>query len=420
MAIRQHIWLYPALYSIGAVFIAAGIIYFDTGHVGVMKELFPSLLLTQTDLAKTILSSIATSLITMTTFTFSSTLVVLTMFSSQFSPRTVENFLSDDKTMKTLGMFLSGFVYAMITLLFMRSSLEDNMVISASVGIVYAIACLVSFIQYINHVGSYIQTENLIYRLYHVAENRIEDYKCFLDQGHIESSQALVDTIEGDFYITSREKGYIQLIDHEVLLEIAKANHLMIESLVKNGDFIDDNTRVFHIQFKAGLNQESLDNLVSQILKVLTVGYRKDDMGDVSFAIHKINEIALRAISPGINDPSTAIHCIKMIGLLLSEIAGIDNGRLRLGDKDGTVIMQMVTFEEELNAQFFEIIHYGRSDISVLSALLEALIMISQKATNTHQITILNFANELVDQMDESINRGSGRDRIQSLLEKLK
>lgn len=182
---RKSIWIYPAIISTLSFFAAIGMGFLDSGVFIKLYEFAPSILLTSVDLSKNILGVIAGSLITMTTFTFSTTMVVLTTYSSQFSPRTVENFLSDDKTMKALGVFMGGFVYSIMTLLFMRRSLGEQLVVSSSLAILYAIVCLIEFIRYIQHVGSYIQTTNLINRLYDEANKTIEDYKDLISQANI-------------------------------------------------------------------------------------------------------------------------------------------------------------------------------------------------------------------------------------------
>ena len=174
---RKSIWIYPAIISTLSFFAAIGMGFLDSGVFIKLYEFAPSILLTSVDLSKNILGVIAGSLITMTTFTFSTTMIVLTTYSSQYSPRTMENFLSDDRTMKSLGVFMGGFLYSIMTLLFMRRSLGEQLVIASSLAILYAIVCLVEFIRYIQHFASYIQTTNLISRLKDEAEKTIEDYK---------------------------------------------------------------------------------------------------------------------------------------------------------------------------------------------------------------------------------------------------
>ncbi|OHX51521.1 hypothetical protein BB776_03050 [Planococcus salinarum] len=118
--IKEKLWVTPAAYSILAVALSIIFFYIDLHWIDAMSEYIPSILLTNVDLAKTIMGSLSGALLTMTTFTFSTILVVLTMYSSQFSPRTLKNFVHDRLTWRVLGIFLGGFIYNTLSLLFMR------------------------------------------------------------------------------------------------------------------------------------------------------------------------------------------------------------------------------------------------------------------------------------------------------------
>src|SRR5574342_638842 len=140
LRIRESIWLLPGIYSIFAFLLALLVIYID--HNELAEGIVPSFLMTSIDLAQTILGSISAALLTMTTITFSTIMVVLTTYSSQFSPRTLNNFVEDPVTMRVLGIFMGGFVYSTLSLLFMSESWYENNVISATVGVLLAFICL--------------------------------------------------------------------------------------------------------------------------------------------------------------------------------------------------------------------------------------------------------------------------------------
>ena len=104
--IKEKLWVTPAVYSIFAVALSIIFFYIDLYLIESLSEYIPSILLTNVDLAKTIMGNLSGALLTMTTFTFSTILVVLTMYSSQFSPRTLKNFVHDRLTWRVLGVFL--------------------------------------------------------------------------------------------------------------------------------------------------------------------------------------------------------------------------------------------------------------------------------------------------------------------------
>ena len=143
--IKTSIWLYPALYSVGSMLLAIGIAAVDQRFTGVSVYRALHVFATTTELAQAVLGIIAAAFITIATFTFSTAMVMLTMYSSQFTPRVVENFLNNQMTMKSFGVFLSGFIYAITSLLLIKESGESRLVIAASVGVLYIIVGLIYF-----------------------------------------------------------------------------------------------------------------------------------------------------------------------------------------------------------------------------------------------------------------------------------
>ncbi|MZQ98115.1 MAG: DUF2254 domain-containing protein [Acidaminobacter sp.] len=438
LMIRKRVWFYPALISGLSFILAFGVGWFDLSQVLSSGDGFPTLFLTSVDLAKTILSVIAGSLMTMTTFTFSTTMVVLTTYASQFSPRTVENFLSDDDTMKVLGVFMGGFVYAIITLMFMRNSLGDHLVVSATIGIAFALVCLVQFMVYIQHVGSYIQTHNLIQRIFDEAEENIEAYHGL--QKRCERLERL-ETGDQAFVVRlkSRRYGYIQRIEHEKLAALARSLGCRVVVEKINGQFVTDETPLVVLYFDREMTAEAGE--MEKALDYIAIGSEKLEYQNFNFSIQKIVEIALRAISPGINDPNTARHCLKMLGVLVSRLASLEGGYFvysvgasstektqepeernesggRSGSEEagvpkGDAVFEAVDFKQELYAGFYQIVHYGRSDVSVMLSLLKALRFVMEKASMENRRAVLSFLEVLWSKLDPALLEGYDRDLLE-------
>jgi Predicted membrane protein len=170
--IRTSIWLYPTIYSLFAFVLSISITIIDKTYTDESLNYVNELFYTTSSLAQAVLSIIAGAFITISTFTFSTTMVVLTMYSSQFTPRVVENFLNNKTTMKSFGIFLSGFIYAITSLLFIDTNKDGNLVIAASVGVIYIIVGLVYFLLFIHNVSTHIQASDLISRLHEEAIGR--------------------------------------------------------------------------------------------------------------------------------------------------------------------------------------------------------------------------------------------------------
>ena len=145
--------IYLGNYILISIMLAIGAILIDTKYVPIL-DFIPDLFLTRVELAKVILGTLSGSLLTITTFTFSTIMVVLTMYSSNFSPRVVNNFLTDKITMKVLGIFVGGFVYCILALFFMRERYSDYLVISATIAVIYSVLCIMYFVIFVYNVSS--------------------------------------------------------------------------------------------------------------------------------------------------------------------------------------------------------------------------------------------------------------------------
>ena len=403
--IKSSIWITPAVISTVSFMLAIAVGLLDSSYGIELSNYIPDIFLTSVGLSKTILSVIASALIGMTTFTFSITMVVLTTYSSQFSPRVVKNFLSDDETMKTLGIFMGGFLYSIMALSFMRNSLEDKLVVSAIIGTIFAIFCLVNFLKYINHVGSFIQTNNLIQRIYDDAVKEIGEYRDFMQLGK-NVSQIEAKCTDCIIRVKSKTCGYIQFIDHEKIISIAKDINGLIVIEKATGEFVTDDTVIFKLYFK---DEEAMKKKITKLQACITTGNTQTDLQNFNFSIQKIVEIALRAISPGINDPNTANHCLKIIGVLIGMIADIANGYLLIEDEENggqSVAFELIDFNDIVYFTFYQIAHYGKEDISVMLSLVNALGYINEKASPENREVVLQFLDYLWDKMAPELKTG--------------
>lgn len=421
---KQSIWLYPAIYSFFSFFGALVVIYFDRGNVVKLPDFLPSLIFTQVDLAQNILTVIAGSLITMTTFTFSTTLVVLTTYSSQFSPRTVENFLLAPKTMKTLGIFTGGFIYAITTLLFMRKSFGDQGILAATLGIVYSIFCLIVFIQFIQHVGNYIQTNNLIQRLQTTCQEHIQEYLDLIQKGNVVQKAPLFPQ-EEKMEVFAGDYGYLQWVDLNGITNCAQSFECNIIMETSVGHYVDKTQSMFQLRF-AQPPKETVQEIAPKIQEQTIIAHNRSEDQDFLYTIQKISEIGTRALSPGINDPNTAVHCIQTIGILLQDLSKLPKGYFTLETKpetqedgqDYNVYIPILSFDEILFDAYQQMVFYGREDFSTIEALFSALGRLIRTADPKSLEDIREFWGYVWDKMDPGLKLGLDGKRLQQLKEK--
>lgn len=392
---KNRIWLYPLRYILTACLLAIIVILIDTNKAPIDQAYIPKVFFTSVDLAKTLLSTLAGSLLSITTFTFSTTMVVLTMYSSQFSPRVIENFLSEKITLKVLGIFMGGFFYCIISLFFMRESLGESLVVSASIAVIYAVLCLIYFAVFIITVSTYIQAGNLIARLNGEANNVIDNAISYSEKYNPVDDYELGEYVfRKDIF--SSKSGYLEVVDYEHLYDDISSFDCIMIVHAHTGDFIVNNQLIVSLYFKKeSYEKDKLEEIDNNFICEDSRNIEYDYL----FAIQKVVEVALRAISPGINDPNTAIDCINMLGVLLSKLSGLSSRYIEIS-KEGhlnKIIIPYFDFSHDLYETFYQLIIYGKNDVSVVLSIYKALENIIRSASPENAEIVKDF----VDYVEE-------------------
>lgn len=409
--LREKLWVTPALYSFLAVLLSIGFFYVDLLVIRQYREFIPDILLTNVQLAQTIMGALAGALLTMTTFTFSTILVVLTMYSSQFSPRTLKNFVHDRLTWRVLGVFLGGFIYNTLSLLFMRDALYTHDVISTFVGIVIAFICLATFAYFIHHIATNVQVEKLIEELEEDTERIIDTYS----EKQQQEMEIETEWNPDGFAETmlAKNDGYIQFLYFDKLTEYTVEHDLEVEIFHGIGSYVHENTPLFRVYQR---HQEEID-----LHRFITIGTERTTDQDLDFAIQKMVEVALRAISPGINDPNTANGIIIRIGRLLGKISHLETGAITIRDEEqrDRVRYPFFTFPNFLYLTFHQLIHYGKEDVSVVAAILESLTNAAELSDAAYHEDIWETQLHVLEHLEDTPFKRLDRKYIQVKLDAL-
>lgn len=387
------LWMFLAKYILISFILAVIAILIDTKFFTILS-MIPSVFLTSVELAKMILGTLAGALLTITTFTFSTIMIVLTMYSSNFSPRVVNNFLTDKISMKVLGIFIGGFFYCTLTLFFMRNSISDYSVVSATIAVLYVGLCVFYFVAFVYRVASSIQATKLIKRVYDESSQIIDRSLEFKkNRENIDSYESEV--FKGKFPLFCKQNGYLDSIDFKKILNLLADCKARLIIRVDIGVFISKNEEIATLYY----HQEIEEDLVEKILVNFFIEDERFADNDYRFSIEKIVDITLRAISPGINDPNTAVYCIHILGVLLSKL-GNEKGRYALIKEENSqaeIIYENYDFDKELYFTFYQIIHYGKNDLSIVLAIFDALKTIKLNASDDKIEIIESFSNYLYD-----------------------
>ncbi|GEK90595.1 DUF2254 domain-containing protein [Alkalibacterium kapii] len=317
---ERKVWLTLGGSVLFSFSLAVLVILFDT-RILAGVEYLPKWTLTSVGLARQILGLLAGSLFSVATFTFATMLSIITLYTSNFSPRAIENFLLNPTSMQTLGIFLGGFIYCLASLFFMRSSEDEYVVVSATIALVYALGAVFTFTRFVYTSSQYVQLEKLIHSLYEEAQEVYDNYiKRFEDYPSIKHLPEM--TYMYTFDITATESAYVEHIDFGTLKKIADEEEANIIVTIRVGYFVTKDEPIMEIKTNKNL-EDDMEEITRRVNQSLSFESEKSAMYDPDYARIKLTEVALRAVSPGVNDPNTAIHVLHYKSLLEKRLAGM-------------------------------------------------------------------------------------------------
>jgi uncharacterized membrane protein len=331
--------------------------------------------------AREVLSTIAGSMITVAGVVFSITIVALTLASNQFGPRLLRNFVRDPVNQLVLGTFISTYVYCLLVLRSVHVGEESEFVPSVSVtlGLVTALASLGVLIYFIHHIATSIQADALIASVAHELCSSIEHM--FPDpigepapETGGEDSDARLAESDGAA-IAARDSGYLQTIDADRLMELAIDRDLILRLERVPGEFVIAGATLVRASPADRVDSE----LAGRLLEAFIQGRSRTPTQDPEYGVHQLVEVAVRALSPGINDPFTAMTCLHWLGAALSDLARRRIPSPLRRDRQGglRVIASGSDFPAMADAAFNQIRQYGRGSVSVILCLLDTIAAIA-------------------------------------------
>ena len=349
------------------------------------------------DGARTVLSVIAGSMISVAGVVFSITIVVLSLASSQFGPRLIRNFMNVRANQMVLGTFVSTFIYGVLVLRTVNATVEARFVpgLSVTITVVMSLLSLGVLIYYIHNVSESIQAQNIIARVRRDLDKAVE--RIFpekmgreedLSNGLIKRDYDIPKGCDRDVcQVTADSSGYLQALDNEALMRIAVEENLLIHLGYHPGNFITRGSVLVTV-WPGDRVDETLSEKINTIF---IVGPERTLEQDVEFAISQLVEIAVRALSPGINDPITANTCIDWLGVSLSQLANRKMPSSHRFDQEGRlrVICKPFEFEGMVDAAFNMIRQNSQSIAAVSIHLLETIATVAAQTHRKEDRTVL-------------------------------
>ncbi|MBY0611545.1 MAG: DUF2254 domain-containing protein [Beijerinckiaceae bacterium] len=365
-ALVNTFWLVPALMVLAGITSAIVLVQIDRSSFLSERQLQSSWLYNGGGTgARTLLGAIASSTISVAGTVFSITIAALSLAAGQMGPRLLRNFTKDRGNQATLGAFLGTFCYALMVLREVRTQAEGEFVphLSLSVGILLAIACVGTLIYFVGHMAGRINVDTVI-ALVH------EDVRDALKRLTAKEPQA--DPPPLTFWaqaapITDERSGYLQQLDQEGLADWASEKTTTIRLLVTPGDYVFPGAAI-------AVATPEVQGVADAIRRATALGTQRESSADLEFAVRQLVEVAVRALSPGINDPQTAMSVLDRLGSVLCELAPLDllSGVVM---RDGRIVLVVpaVDYDGLVDTSLNLIRQNGAGSPAILIRILEVL-----------------------------------------------
>ncbi|WP_342669334.1 DUF2254 domain-containing protein [Chroococcidiopsis thermalis] len=337
-----------------------------------------------TDGAREVLSAVSGSMITVAATAFSITIVALQLAAANFGPRLLRNFMQDTGNQVVLGTFIATFIYCLLVLRTIRGDGDDYdrfiPQISITVATGLALVSIGMLIYFIHHASTIIQASHVISEAGADLDRAVDRlFPEHIGVNQPEFKQPLTE-IPDNFdteacKIKANNSGYVQAIDDEELMKIACRERLLLRINYRPGKFVVKDQALVTAYPPERVNRQ----LTNKINDAFILGKQRTEQQDVEFPINQLVEITLRAISPSVNDPFTAIRCIDQLSAGLSRLVQRQfPSPYRYDERhELRVIAEPVTFEGLVDAAFNQIRQYGKQDVAVIIRLLEAIATIA-------------------------------------------
>ena len=425
--------------AFAAVLLAGGMIWLDSYEGSGWMDRFAWLYASRPSGARQVLSSIGGSMITVAGTVFSVTIAAVVYASGQYGPRLLSNFMSDRGNQFTLGTFIATFLYCLLVLRTVRSPEESGGVgfvpnLALLVGVLLALCSIAVLIFFIHHVPSKIHINSVIKDVGDRLLKEIDDrFPSFIgdspaaedDDDHRKPATFRKDAAEKDGeqrrLIPAKDTGYIEVIDDGGLLEQAIKHDLVLRLQYQPGDFV----HVGRALLEAWPPERCDKDAVKALRGAFSVGSRRSALQDLRFLIDELVEIAARALSPGVNDPFTAITCLDWLSAAFSDLAGRQLPSPLRVDDDGAlrVIAHPVTFDSLVDRGFGALVQYCATDMVAALGYIRALGEVSLDCDDPDRLaTLRRYLDRLAELAGEELggfNLARVRERADELRQAL-
>ena len=416
--IRSSLWFVPAVMACLAVALATAVVELDKVVGEDWLRRVDWIYSGGAEGASLLLGTVAGSMVAIAGTVFSMTLVALSLASSQLGPRLLRNFMRDTVNQVVLGTFVATFVYCLLVLRTVRRADEVAFVphLAVSVALLLAMVSIGVLIYFIHHVSVSIQADEVIARVGKELDEGIDRlFPDHIGQSGAEFSAAPnEDELPAAFARAARpvgaqEDGYLQLIDADPLMALASQEDLLLRLERRPGHYVIKGQALVMVWPGDRLSEE----VAEQVNAAFVLGNQRTAVQDIEFLFNQLVEIAVRALSPGINDPFTAVACVDRLGSALCRLARRDRPPALRYDEDQRLrlVARGASFAGIVDTAFNQIRQSARANPALAIRMLDVIAQIARHVRRApdatclqrHADMIVRGAREAVPEADDRL-----------------
>lgn len=424
---RGSFWFVPTSLSVAVAVLAIAMIRIDVAIDESLVQRAPWLAMTP-PAARATLSAIAGAMVTSTSLVFSITIVAVSIAASNFGSRLIRTFRNNRVTHWTLGAFVATSLYCLLLLAAVREGEASQFVpyLAVYLAMFFAVSCLGLLIYFIHNTAVSVQAPNIVQASARDLDDSIERLfpsKLGDSPPEEQDNDASVRQHQnlGDnwYAVRSIREGYVQAVDIDTLFDVAKQGDVVVELLARPGSFLTKDLPLA----KVWSPNAPEDETESQIASAFITGNVRTPRQDVKYAVNELVEVAVRALSPGINDPFTAMTCVDRLGAAIGRLAkrNIPSAYRHDDEAKLRIIARPVNFSEVLDAAFHQIRQNARNNVSVIIRMLTALEAIAIQVTReSDRESVMRHAEMLQRGCEEAVCEENDRSAVRRQFERVK
>ena len=370
---RASLFFVPALFVAAAIAIAGAMLRVDV-YLDQTSVRLPQFFQTTPESARSLLSTVASATITVAGVVFAITLVSIQLAASQFSPRVIPGFLRDSRQQRVMGLAVGTFAYCLVVLRAVRGSSEIGPVfiphVSSGLSLALAIVTIIALVGFLDRSARTMQVGHIIHQLTEETTRRVRTL--YPHRSGATATITLADTqcpSDGGSLLRAMASGWVCHIDTNALLGLIPPDGVMRVD-VRNGSFVAEGQTIAVVWPGC----EEVETLRGLVCNAIVLGDSRILLTDVAFGIRQLVDIGLRALSPGIHDPTTAYDVIVHLGIVLRELLWRDlTPSVRLMDDRRLVIATDLSHDDYVNRAFDQIRLAGASQSAIAAILMRTL-----------------------------------------------